>query len=179
MVQRHRASSTSNTFLAELATARTEATQRRRTVRICPRPASGTDTACSDANQGTGGCACSGTNYENGWLTYVDLNGDGTLNDNNDILLGVQAPLANNASLRRSGADAAARGTIGFNSRGSLVGTPATFALCIGDDTTTSDDDGDVLGRARFIDVALTGRAAVRAALDSETTTAAACRFGV
>ena len=177
MVMRHRTSSIANTFLADLATARTEATQRRRTVNLCARPAAGTDTACTASNQGTGACGCSGSQWENGWLTYVDINGDGTLNTTGDVLLGVQAPLANNASLRRNGA-AAVSGTVGFNGRGQLTGAPATFALCMADDTSSTSDDTDVLERARFVTLALTGRAAVRTKLDSETATSAACRFG-
>ena len=177
VVLRHRMASTANTFLADLSAARTEATQRRRTVNLCARPATDTDTTCSASNQGTGACGCSGSNWENGWLMYVDTNGDGALNTSGDELLGVQAPLANNASLRRNGA-AAVNGRVGFNGRGNLVGTPVTFALCIGDDTAVTTDDTKVLSRARFVTVALTGRAAVREKLDSETATAAACRFG-
>lgn len=179
LVLRHRTSSTANTFLADLATARTEATQRRRTVNLCARPANDTDTACTAANQGSGACGCSGNNWENGWLTYVDVDGDGDLGDSDDgdVLLGVQAPLANNASLRRNGA-AAINGSVGFNGRGNLVGTPVTFALCMADDTGDTQDDTAVLDRARFVTVALTGRAAVRGKLPSENATSSACRFG-
>lgn len=179
LVLRHRTSSTANTFLADLATARTEATQRRRTVHLCARPATGTDTTCTASNQGSGACGCDGSNWENGWLTYVDVNGDGDLGDTDDgdVLLGVQAPLANNASLRRNGA-AAINGSVGFNGRGNLVGTPVTFALCMADNPSSTEDDGKVLQRARFVTLALTGRAAVRGQLESETATSTACRFG-
>lgn len=179
LVLRHRTSNTANTFLAELASARTEATQRRRTVNLCARPASGTDTACTASNQGTGACGCDGSNWENGWLTYVDVDGDGDLgaSDTGDVLLGVQAPLAANATLRRNGA-AAVNGSVGFNGRGNLVGTPVTFALCMADNTGSTDDDDKVLNRARFVTLALTGRAAVRGRLESETATNTACRFG-
>ena len=93
------------------------------------------------------------------------------------MLLGVQAPLAANATLRRNGA-AAVNGSVGFNGRGNLVGTPVTFALCMADNTGSTDDDDKVLNRARFVTLALTGRAAVRGRLESETATNTACRFG-
>lgn len=177
MVLRHRASATTNEFLAALGEARAEASRRRRTVVLCARPTGGDTAVCNAANQGSGACGCDGGAWENGWLAYVDVNADGALDTNGDVLINAQPPLANNASLRRSG-DNDANGTLAFNARGNLVGTPATFALCLADDVGDSADDEEVLTRARFVEVALSGRAGVRGALASESTTAAACRFG-
>lgn len=180
MVLRHRAASTTNEFLASLSEARSEAARRRRNVTVCAR-ASGGDTAeCNADNQATGACQCSGTAWENGWLTFVDMNADGTLGtvaDTGDTLIYAHPPLANNTSLRRSGASPANE-TLAFNAQGNLVGTAATFALCLADDTADPSDDQKVLKRARFVDVALSGRSGVRGVKATETATQAACRFG-
>ena len=154
MVLRHRASSTTNEFLASLSEARSEATRRRRNVALCARPAGGDSAECSTDNQGTGACQCSGNQWENGWLAFVDVDADGTLDETGDTLISVHPPLANNTSLRRSGGSPANQ-TLAFNARGALVGTSATFALCLADDTADSSDDAAVLARARFVDVAL------------------------
>ena len=125
-------------------------------------------------------CQCSGTAWENGWLTFIDMNADGTLGtvaDTGDTLIYAHPPLANNTSLRRSGASPANE-TLTFNAQGNLVGTAATFALCLADDTADPSDDQTVLKRARFVDVALSGRSGVRGVKATETATQAACRFG-
>jgi|GEM_PF-1227383 len=168
-VLRKRAASGVNDFLVDLSAARSEATRQRRNVVMCAR--GGAAEVCDETTQ-SANCTCDAQGqWENGWITFVDFNGDGALSAASiDELLGVHPALGRGVRFRESnGGDAVA-----FNSRGALAGTVARFALCINDQPGTADDE-DVLARARFVDVALTGRAVVSHAGSSQGTASAAC----
>ncbi len=150
-VMRKRAASGINDFLVDLNVARGEATRQRRTVVMCAR--GGTAELCDTTTQDTAACACDEeARWENGWIMFVDFDGDNALSAASiDTLVGVHP-----------------------NSRGALGGTTARFALCINDRAGT-DDDEDVLARARFVDVALTGRAVVSRSVENPGSAADAC----
>jgi len=168
-VMRKRASSGINDFLVDLSAARSEATRQRRNVVMCAR--GGAAETC-DATTQSAACICDDQGqWENGWITFVDINGDGALSAASiDALLGVHPALASGVRFREASGD----GSIAFNSRGALAGTVSRFALCINDDAGTQDDE-DVLARARFVDVALTGRAVVSRAQASPGSASSAC----
>lgn len=67
-----------NTFSQHLRLARTEAVKRSRAVTLCP------------ANAGGSACATASEFAVNGWIVFVDSNGDGVINANDDEILAAQ-----------------------------------------------------------------------------------------
>lgn len=168
---RKRASAVTNDFLVDLNAARGEATRRRRNVVMCVR--GGSAATCDAASQNSGDCTCAADGqWESGWITFVDADADASLDASaTDTIVGVHPPLPGGVTLRRT---VGAGNTVAFNSRGALAGTTAGFAVCVNDAPGT-DDDADVLARARFINVALTGRAAVSSATAAQTAATTEC----
>lgn len=169
-VMRKRAASGINDFLVDLNVARGEATRQRRTVVMCAR--GGTAELCDTTTQDSAACACDEeARWENGWIMFVDFDGDNALSAASiDTLVGVHPALPEPITFREADGDH----LVAFNSRGALGGTTARFALCINDRAGT-DDDEDVLARARFVDVALTGRAVVSRSVENPGSAADAC----
>jgi len=74
IVQNNRAVTLSNSFIASLAYARSEAIQRASPV-----------TVCAAANNNLLACGNNG-DWTNGWIVFLDPNGDGTIANNTDRL---------------------------------------------------------------------------------------------
>lgn len=121
---------TQNLFSAMMLT-RSEALKRNREVIMC---------------KSTDGAACAtgtGTQWEQGWLVYVDANDDSTVDA--DEILRVDGPLSGDMTLRVAGAFSE---NITYGTDGSASGA-GTFILC------NKDADKSI---AREVAVSLTGR---------------------
>ncbi len=84
MTENNRQVSAINTIVGDLNLARTEAVKRGRTVTLC-----GSDN----------GTACNTANWENGWIVFVNLNGDTTV-DAGDVLISRNTALPTGLTLR-------------------------------------------------------------------------------
>ena len=131
LVERNRLQSTSENLFTSLMLTRSEALKRNREVVMC-KSADGTSCATD-----------SGTQWEQGWLVYVDVNGNG--DPDTDEILRVSGPLANGMTLRMSGDFA---NEISYNTDGTASGA-GTFIMC--------NPSGDTQS-AREVAVAFTGR---------------------
>ena len=113
--QNDRLTTNINTMVGHLGLARSEAGKRSQQVSIC---------ISSDS------ATCTGANWEEGWLVYVDTNNDGILNGTDEILRVQQA---------LGGANTMTPTTIGtqvtYDNRGFVTGT-GSFLLC---DNRTGD----------------------------------------
>lgn len=74
IIENNRATAMANDFLAGLQLARTEAIKRGTSVSFCP-ASDNTLTACGDE-----------TNWGNGWIVFVDENGNGTIENQNELV---------------------------------------------------------------------------------------------
>lgn len=96
----------------------------------------------------TDSATCSnGSNWEDGWIIFRDVNGNGSL-DGTDALLRVQEPLGGGNTLRPSGFGGAT--FVVYSNRGNT--TQGTFTLC--------DSRGDEQARAIVINVSGQARSA-------------------
>lgn len=102
-----------NEFALAMTYARTEAVKRGMTVTVCSRS---TDTACS-----------AGANWDKGWLVFVDVNGNGSVDNPGvtDQILKVHEALPGNHSLR-----AGTLPRVSFKNTGFSPGFSDTFRLC-------------------------------------------------
>ena len=98
-----------NELVLALTYAKSEAIKRNVRVAVCSRS---TDTACSG-----------NTTWDNGWLVFVDNNGNGTV-DGADQILKVRAPLDGGNTLR------AGRDRVAFQNSGFSPGFNDTLNLC-------------------------------------------------
>lgn len=134
-VMNNRMVSQANIFLGSMSLARTEAVRRGRPVSLCP----STDEA-----------SCNPGAWEQGWIVFVDEDGDGTRGAA-ETLLKVQQALAGNNTLRAE--DAVLDGFIQFRSSGFAAGaapfTRKALNLC----------DRRGTERGRTITLLATGRA--------------------
>jgi len=130
LLERNRIQTSANNLFTTLMLTRSEALKRNRAVVMCK---SSSGTACT-----------TGTQWHNGWLVYVDNDGDSAA-DPNEILR-VEGSLRNGDTLLVSGADFT--NEISYGMDGTASGT-GTFVLC--------NASGD-LDFARELDVAITGR---------------------
>jgi type IV fimbrial biogenesis protein FimT len=107
-----RMTSQTNDFVLALASARSEAVKRGVLVSVCSRATNAT-------------CAAN-TTWDNGWLVFVDNNGDGTVNGA-DAVLQVRALLEGDNTLR-----AGALNNVTFRNTGNqdITGALDTFRLC-------------------------------------------------
>lgn len=97
---------------ATLARARTEVGARHRSVTIC-----------ASSDQAT----CSGeVAWENGWIVFVDMDGDGAFDVGNDVMIMVHSSFPNGATIRMLGA-LTTRVTY---DRDGLLAAPVTFRYC-------------------------------------------------
>lgn len=120
----NRLTSQTNDFVLALASARSEAVKRGVRVSVCSRA---TDATCAAS-----------TTWDNGWLVFVDNNGDGAVNGA-DTVLQVRSTLEGSNSLTETTA-----GAITFRSTG-YPATTNTFTL------------GDTSGNSRTIRVCSQG----------------------
>ena len=119
-----------NTLVGHLSYARSEAVKRSQQVAVC---------VSSNATSCTGG-----NNWENGWIIYVDINGDGAFNAGETVL---------RAQQQLEGANTLSPGTIGtqvtYDFRGFVdAASVGSFSLC--------DSRGAAYGKA--ISISPTGR---------------------
>lgn len=135
MIMNNRLTSIANDLLADLATARNEASKRRGRVTLCKNDNAGAaDTACSTSSS-----------WSDGWLVFVDTNNNGTL-DAGETILRVHQALPFGVTVAITG--------FGNFVQAKPVGTFAplgTFKLC----------DGRAGNFGRQITIAATGRPSV------------------
>jgi len=132
MIEANRTDSTAQALFTSMVAARSEAVARNQNVVLCKSP---NGIFCSTAND-----------WEQGWLTYVDENGDG-VKDITDPITGSFSSLHNDFTLRTG---AAYSNKLEFRPDGS-VSQVGTFRLC-GPDANTADAKSIVLnitGRPR------------------------------
>lgn len=142
-----------NDMMADLALARSEAIKRGRTVILCPRP----------ENDVTGTCA--GTNWTNGWIVFVDDDGNDAW-DNNvaERAIKVREAVKPCPNVAASGRDC----TIEPTNVPTLGGIsylryrPTGISRTTGNTQVFMHCDGRLNNRGRRIDINLTGRAVVR-----------------
>jgi type IV fimbrial biogenesis protein FimT len=130
LVLNARRTALANDFVLALTYAKSEAVKRGVRVTVCSRA---TDATCADS-----------TNWDTGWLVFVDNNGDGIV-DGGDTVLQVFPALPGGSTLR-----AGARERATFQSTGFSPGFNDTFRLC--DVRGTAEGRGIVLspqGRVR------------------------------
>ncbi|HNQ03959.1 MAG TPA: GspH/FimT family pseudopilin [Thiobacillaceae bacterium] len=127
-VRNNRLTAQANDLVLGLTYARSEAVKRG--VRV---------TVCSRQNDTT--CAASAT-WDDGWLVFVDTDGDGAV-DTGEVILRVRAPLESGNTLR-----AANLRRVTFQSTGFNPGFADTFRLC----------DARGTGSARQLVLSLQGR---------------------
>jgi type IV fimbrial biogenesis protein FimT len=131
LVERNRLQTTSESLYTSLMLARSEALKRNREVLVC---------------KSSDGASCAtgvDTQWEQGWLVYVDVDGDGAVDA--DEILRVSGPLAEGMTLRVAGDF---DDEIGYGTDGTASGTGA-FVMC----NPTADTQS-----AREIAVSFTGR---------------------
>jgi type IV fimbrial biogenesis protein FimT len=135
MIMNNRLTSIANDLLADLATARSEASKRRGRVTVCKNAnGAGADTTCSTTSS-----------WSDGWLVFVDTNGNGAL-DAGETILRVHQALPFGITVAIAG--------FGNFIQAKPVGTFAplgSFKLC----------DGRAGNFGRQITVAATGRPSV------------------
>ena len=134
-VKNNRMTSNLNAFITALNQARSEAVKQNQEVVVCT---------------STNGTSCAGnTNWENGWVVFVDRDNDGAIDDGNacgsgatdDCILSVQTTLPGETTLRSAGT------SISYFGSGASNGAD-TFTIC--------DDRG--ASEAKAVIVSSTGR---------------------
>lgn len=140
-VQNSQMSAAATDLLSTLMQAKAEAIGRRNPVTVCIR------------NEDADDCADTGK-WEEGWLSFVDLNADGSVDEGEEIIL-IHPPLADRMTVR--GETQIANGiTYRPNGRTDLT---ATRKLVICDDRTKEDN-------ARVLIVSILGKASIIRAAD-------------
>lgn len=142
LIQRNRLTTETNNLISSLAMARSEAIKRGRVISVCK-------TANPDAASPT--CAA-GTNWQNGWIVFIDGGTRGTI-DGTDVRLHIQQPgsstgpviTPSNSFLNFVSYAGAGAAVASNNIR--EVPTTGTFTLCLNN-------------VSRVVDVALSGRVA-------------------
>ena len=132
LVRNNRLVTETNDLVAHLNLARSEAIKRRTRVAICSSTAAGAAVPACDG----------GTDWDTGWVVFVDADSDGVVDSAADVIRR-SAVVAGATHVRASG------GTLSFGADGSVAGGAATtLAVC--------DDRGE--SRGRQIRVAGVGR---------------------
>ncbi len=109
MMRNNRAATYTNEFMSALNFARSEAVKRGWSVTLCPSADSAT---------------CAGTNWDVGWITFVDVNSDGVV-DGGDTLLRIHDQLGGNTTLQ------GARQFISYGNTGATAQNDTlVFSLC-------------------------------------------------
>lgn len=147
MIDNNRLVTQVNALTTSLAVARSEAIQRSVQVTVCK---SANLTACTTSG-----------NWEQGWIIFEDVNGNGSVNAGDDLIrvfeglpAGFTIRTANNFS------DWIAYSRTGISSGNSGSATAGTFRICTGDQVTT---------KSRAIEINTTGRARLKASATSCT----------
>lgn len=119
LIQGNRAATAANTFITALMSARSEAIRRGQRITVC-RSADGA------------GCAASG-GYEQGFIVFVDVNGDATVSDASRVLRVFDALPNLTARGNDKVADYVSYLPSGFTARTSGALQPGTVKVCAGD----------------------------------------------
>ncbi|VAW73882.1 Type IV fimbrial biogenesis protein FimT [hydrothermal vent metagenome] len=130
-IQNNRLISQTNDMSSSLHLARSEAVKRKQTVTIC-----------GSNNSST----CNTPAWEQGWIVFVDVDGDGVVDGGTDEILRVSGALSGANTLRTISFTSTAR--VQYNSQGAIDST-GSFTLC--------DTRGALTARA--ININITGRA--------------------
>ena len=131
-IMNNRLTGQTNEFIASLHFARSEATKQGRSV-----------TLCKSSNSTTANPSCSGANWEDGWIIFVDENNSGARNATEILLKGV-GPLAGENTLR---GNLKVANSLRYTASGSTSNN-GTFRVCDSRGTTA----------ARSIVVSIAGR---------------------
>ncbi len=123
IMERNQLSANINSIVSTLHFARSEAIKRNSNVEVC-----------HSAN----GLNCGGAGYEDGWITFIDLNGDGDYADVDEELIRTNEGLPNNYTMRTNNLD-----IFRYNSKGAskkISGAIATgrIILCKDNQLTKS-----------------------------------------
>ncbi len=127
VIERNQLTANINEFVASLNYARSEAIRRNQRVSICH---------SSDSS------SCSGTDFEDGWIIFLDIDKDGDRDNPDDVILRVHSALPANISLGDN-----LSGNLSFRPSG-RTNDSGRFVMC---------KDGD-LTKARAIFVVISGR---------------------
>ncbi len=124
MIRKNRASSTANELISTLNLARSEAIKRGQIVTVCK---------SANVTDATPSCSAD-ANWNQGWLIFVDINGNGAI-DGNDTRLKIGQPSAKGLSINETNDDA----FLSFKSNGlSNTGT-TSLEICVGTIKRTID----------------------------------------
>ncbi len=138
-IANNRLVSTTNDFVSSLLVGRSEAAKRKVTVTVC---------GSSD------GASCNTSSWENGWIVFTDIDGDGTLDSGTDEMLQVNSAVGNSLTIRTVGF--AQAGRVQYGPKGTIDST-GSFKLC----------DSRGASYARAININITGR--TRLATDDDS----------
>ena len=151
MLQNNRQSSDAAAFVVRLNYARSEAVKRKLNVVLCP--------------SASGSSCLTNKEWESGWLIFVDVDTDGSLDTTTtppDVILRIHGELANGTTLRAtSGSDF--ESMITYSPRGFISGGTGNLILC----------DSRGLALAKSIAINLAGR--VQLARNSDTGLFSSC----
>ena len=139
VIKTNKLSTQSNTLLAALGLARSEAVKRNLQVVMCKRNTAGN--SCSTAAE-----------WEDGWIIFVDTD-EGSDFDAGEPIIRIQDPLAAN-TLR---ANATLANQVVYDRKGFINGMGGTLILCFDEDGNGTGDFDSENGRA--IVISTTGRA--------------------
>jgi type IV fimbrial biogenesis protein FimT len=172
IMTRNRATTVTNEFIGALNYARSEAVTRTRPITMCRMDS--TAGQCTQTNIGTGKCVCVTTDtddtangWEDGWLTFIDIAGNGVVETaNGDELLQVQASMGGSFTVR---GNSTAGDLITFTANGTTAGilqtdgtttsgvSAAAIAICASG--TDASEGSTRMDTARAITIIRTGRA--------------------
>lgn len=138
-IQNNRLISQTNDVISTLQLARSEAVKRRQTLTICA---------------STNATTCNSSNWEQGWIVFVDVDADGVIDGGVDELLRVGERLAGSNTLRSN--SFASNTRVQYSAQGG-IDSSGTFTIC--------DTRGATYSRA--ININVTGR--VRQAVDNNS----------
>ncbi len=120
LMERNQLTSGINQFISSMSLARSEAIKRNQRVAICP------------SNDGS---ICSGNQYENGWIVYVDRNSNNSREIDTEELVWVSESLPANLTLRGVGCCYA---NIPYLASGQISGIAGSMHLCKANNTNKS-----------------------------------------
>lgn len=120
LIERNQLTSGINQFISSMSLARSEAIKRNQRVSICP---------------SSNGETCSGNQYENGWIVFVDRNSNGSRQIDVEELIWVSGSLPDSMTLR---GDGCCGNNIPYLASGEISGIAGNIHLCKGDDAGKS-----------------------------------------
>ena len=135
LIERNQLTSGINQFISSMSLARSEAIKRNQRVSICPSRNSET---------------CSGNQYENGWIVFVDRNSNGSRQTDTEELIWVSGQLPANMTMR---GDGCCGSNIPYLASGQISGIAGNIHLCKENNANKSRKISiNTFGRARLDD---------------------------